>query len=84
MHDSSFRAPPEYYEQHANGGFHQLIGPFYIKGDGSEFRYGFRADARHTNPAGIIHDNKCKKVWSFRISSHDLINFRSWNVNLDC
>ena len=55
MHDSAFRAPPEYCEHDATGGFHKLIGPFYIKGDGSEFRYGFRADTRHINPAGIIH-----------------------------
>ena len=39
----------------ALGGFHNLIGPFYLAGELSDRRYGFRVDERHTNPPGNIH-----------------------------
>ena len=50
-----FTPPAGFHARQADGGFHQLIGPFYVEGDGSNFCYGFYVDERHTNPADVVH-----------------------------
>src|SRR5688572_15189918 len=48
--------PPGFQARAATGGYHQLIGPFYLSDDPVVGRrYGFRVDGRHTNPAGRVH-----------------------------
>jgi uncharacterized protein (TIGR00369 family) len=36
-------------------GFFGLVGPLWTKKEGDSWAYGFLAEDRHTNPAGIVH-----------------------------
>lgn len=36
-------------------GFFGLVGPLWTKKEGDAWAYGFLAEDRHTNPAGIVH-----------------------------
>jgi uncharacterized protein (TIGR00369 family) len=63
------KPPPGFRERAPHGGFHQLIGPFYIKGDGTDRCYGFRTLARHTNPANVVHGGLLMTVMDMVLTS---------------
>ena len=55
-------SPAAAVDLHANGwrertagGFLGLTGPLWTRREGNGWAYAFRAEARHTNPAGIVH-----------------------------
>jgi uncharacterized protein (TIGR00369 family) len=43
------------WKAHTLSGFFQLIGPLWTKKEGDSWAYGFLAENKHTNPAGIVH-----------------------------
>ncbi|OGA20210.1 MAG: hypothetical protein A3I01_16045 [Betaproteobacteria bacterium RIFCSPLOWO2_02_FULL_65_24] len=43
------------WRQHTLSGFVQLVGPLWSRRDEGEWKYGFLTDAKHANPAGVIH-----------------------------
>ena len=65
----SFDPPPGFRERDAHGGFHQLIGPFYIRDNGTDREYGFYADERHINPAGVVHGGLLMTVMDMVLTS---------------
>ena len=63
------KPPPGFRERDPHGGFHQLIGPFYIKGDGAGRCYGFRTETRHTNPVKVVHGGLLMTVMDMVLTS---------------
>ncbi len=47
--------PPGFEPMSMSGEFVAAVGPFYEKGAGEDRRFGFPAEDRHSNPAGVIH-----------------------------
>ena len=43
------------WKPHTLSGFFKLVGPLWTKKEGDSWAYGFVAEERHTNPAGIVH-----------------------------
>ena len=43
------------WRERAAGGFIGLTGPLWTRREGDGWGYAFVAEARHTNPAGIVH-----------------------------
>ena len=43
------------WRQHALKGFVQLVGPLWSRRDEDEWKYGFLTEAKHANPAGVVH-----------------------------
>jgi len=47
--------PPGFHALPMGGEFIAVNGPLYVFHEGSVVRIGFRVEARHTNPLGILH-----------------------------
>jgi uncharacterized protein (TIGR00369 family) len=47
--------PPGYSEHSSRGAFSQHNGPYFLKGEGDDFRLGFRVLPRHCNSYGVVH-----------------------------
>jgi acyl-coenzyme A thioesterase PaaI-like protein len=43
------------WRQHSLDGFIQLAGPLWSKREEDEWKYGFLTEARHANPARVVH-----------------------------
>ena len=43
------------WRQHTLDGFIQLVGPLWSRCDEGEWKYGFLTEAKHANPARVIH-----------------------------
>ena len=47
--------PPGFEALHTGGEFIAANGPLYLRHEGDDVKVGFRVEARHTNPLGILH-----------------------------
>jgi acyl-coenzyme A thioesterase PaaI-like protein len=52
------------------GGFEELVGPLYWRRDGDTVRYGFRAEAKHANPNGVVHGGMLTTVIDHCLGSY--------------
>lgn len=55
MEEAPFDPALAGWRQHQLDGFIQLVGPLWSRRDEGEWKYGFLADAKHANPAGVVH-----------------------------
>jgi len=59
----------EGWKPRALPGFFNLVGPLWTKKEGDSWAYGFLAEERHTNPAGIVHGGMLTTLFDHALST---------------
>jgi uncharacterized protein (TIGR00369 family) len=57
------------WKPRALGGFFGLVGPLWARKEGDAWAYAFLAEAKHTNPAGIVHGGMLTTLMDHALSA---------------